>query len=429
MNSEFTTLIRKMISEQGSAVLLNEARCKALLADYCRSDYKKERRLFQLALEAKIPDALVNAGSAADDIQEQAARRLEDDYMLAEDAASDVVAMLAGLLRKAGPAKSAPGKGKVKPATGKGTKPCPRCGKEIGLDWKACPWCGVSFLSTALVYPGGQAPAELVPKAGDLSNPDILAKFGILGSSAADISAALTDLHNYLSSKTPYELGEDDYIKPGDYIDLPSLTVPGSFVWLDSAGKYSSGVNTVQNSSFGDYAGPSLRLIVAGINTFARANKLPHVVFQFKNVPFGYSMNGTDSNQGGYKDSAIRKFLVSAFLPALEKAGIPEALLYAPDRTVGTDTISDKIWLPTEWEMFGKLHFSVQDEANKETLDYYESNWTRRKYCSPDKTCWYWEGSPDASQAAAFAMIDNHGNANSFKASALGGCAPAFCIQ
>jgi hypothetical protein len=58
MDAAFITIVQKLVSEQGKEALLNAARCKALLADYTRGEYKKESRLLLQALEAGVAKAI-----------------------------------------------------------------------------------------------------------------------------------------------------------------------------------------------------------------------------------------------------------------------------------------------------------------------------------------------------------------------------------
>jgi tetratricopeptide (TPR) repeat protein len=140
MNIEFTALIQKMVDEQGRDALLDKTRCKALLADYCKSDYQKERRLLTMAVEAGVPEALANAGADVENVKTQCVKKLQDEYFWVETVCHDVTDMLSELLTPAKPSES----DIVAAAIGK-TRPCPGCGKPIGMKWMACPWCGVSF--------------------------------------------------------------------------------------------------------------------------------------------------------------------------------------------------------------------------------------------------------------------------------------------
>jgi hypothetical protein len=97
-----------------------------------------------------------------------------------------------------------------------------------------------------------------------------------------------------------------------------------------------------------DGHGNLLRLIVVGINSFHSKDKytvtanngVPHLVFQFQNIPVSRRMNMSDSNGGGYAASEMRKYLIpvdgdtdansGAFLTGLLDAGVPKAVMWAP---------------------------------------------------------------------------------------------------
>jgi ribosomal protein L40E len=121
MNAEFTAIIQQLIAEQGKDVLFNAAKCKAFLADYTRGDYKKETRLLLQVVEAGMAKELADAKELAI-CKKKLARDLRDDFFIAEDAAADVVSLLAFALRGdtakltvRNPEKPAP-QTKVKPA-------------------------------------------------------------------------------------------------------------------------------------------------------------------------------------------------------------------------------------------------------------------------------------------------------------------------
>ena len=52
MEQGFIDILQKLIAEQGKEILLNASKCKALLADYTKNEYKKESRLLLQALDA-----------------------------------------------------------------------------------------------------------------------------------------------------------------------------------------------------------------------------------------------------------------------------------------------------------------------------------------------------------------------------------------
>ncbi|GHU53273.1 hypothetical protein FACS189496_4510 [Bacilli bacterium] len=98
MDTAFETIVDKLISEQGKDVLFTVSKCKPLLADYTRGEYKKESRLLLQAVEAGTPKA-INAAADLVLCKKQQVRLLHEDYFLTEEMAAEVVDMLALLLR------------------------------------------------------------------------------------------------------------------------------------------------------------------------------------------------------------------------------------------------------------------------------------------------------------------------------------------
>jgi hypothetical protein len=217
----------------------------------------------------------------------------------------------------------------------------------------------------------------------------------------------------------------------GDWIDLPKLTVQG-----DAGG---GAINTGNVDLGGN--GKLLRLIVVGIDSFAATNKdaPAHIVFQFQNIPGDHRMNASDTNAGGYKASEMRRYVTGAFLRGLAAAGVPEGVLYAPtryianggDRATAADALADRLWLPTERELFGENWASNETwetAANQARLEYYKGDTQRKKYNVDNDSRW-WEASPYSGSAASFCHAGSYGNAGNHDASAVGGCAPAFCVR
>jgi hypothetical protein len=261
----------------------------------------------------------------------------------------------------------------------------------------------------------------------DPTNQNIKTKFG-----ASTATEAFAKLHYLISSP----IGTDDFttiIALGDYIDLDSLPISGSVAINDVAL---------------DANRRLLRLIVVGINSFstgAAAANNPgapgHVVFQFQNIPVTHRMEATDINTNGYLGSEMRTYLTGAFLTGLKAVtGLTDAMLWGPTRKVankgsgadGTHTITDTLWLPTEWEMFGSNTYSStthETSTNQARLEYYDSPARRIKYISGLTATEYWLASPNPSNTVAFDVVNNSGAAYVNVASAVGGCAPAFCVK
>jgi hypothetical protein len=218
----------------------------------------------------------------------------------------------------------------------------------------------------------------------------------------------------------------------GDWIDLPRLSVQG-----DAGG---GAINT-DNVDLGA-KGKLLRLMVVGIDSFAAINRdaPAHVVFQFQNVPGTHRMNASNTNAGGYRESEMRRYLTGNFLRGLVAAGVPEGVLYAPTRYIANggkrataaDALADRLWPPTEWEVYSWSNTTWETTANQARLEYYADSaagnrWT--KYDAKGGSIWWWEASPDAGSAAYFAAVGGAGYATGSSASAVGGFAPAFCVR
>jgi hypothetical protein len=219
------------------------------------------------------------------------------------------------------------------------------------------------------------------------------------------------------------------------------------------------------------------RLIVVGVNSFHSGKEgydgtytieendgTPHVVFQFQHIPVVRRMNAADTNEGGYEKSEMRKYLVPVtgdsasgnFLTGLKNAGVPEGVLWAPKRVLskgrngaGSVTLSDKLWLPTEAEMFGYGHYSADGEMaeNQAWLEYYDSeddgpgstyvHSSRLKlWCGvggyPDGSIGlaYWTGSAYKTGDDRYCVVFFDGTPDFLcgNATRVNGVAPAFCV-
>ncbi|MCL2793047.1 MAG: hypothetical protein FWD87_08135 [Spirochaetaceae bacterium] len=122
MDSNFITILQKLVLEQGKEVLLNQVKCKALLADYTHGEYKKESRLLFQALDIGVPKA-IEAAYDFKKYKQQQIKILKEEYFLAEEVAADVVDTLVLVLK------------------GKEKSYCKKCSKELLEEWKTCPYC------------------------------------------------------------------------------------------------------------------------------------------------------------------------------------------------------------------------------------------------------------------------------------------------
>jgi len=128
MNQGFIAILQQLITEQGKEALLNPAKCKAFLADYTKSEYKKESRLLLQALDAGVPKA-IDATKELEICKQQQIGVLQEEYSLTVEAATDLVDTLALVLREK--QESEVSQGPV----------CSNCGKELQKEWEGCPYC------------------------------------------------------------------------------------------------------------------------------------------------------------------------------------------------------------------------------------------------------------------------------------------------
>jgi len=98
VDKTFIDVLQKLSAEQGKEALLNESKCKALLADYTKGEYKKESRLLFQALKAGVQKA-INTTQELASCKKQQAMLLHEDYGLDKNSAADVVNALAFVLR------------------------------------------------------------------------------------------------------------------------------------------------------------------------------------------------------------------------------------------------------------------------------------------------------------------------------------------
>jgi len=90
MDSEFITILRKLITEQGKEVLFNPSKCKAFLADYTHGEYKKESRLLIQTIEAGVPKAIDTSGDLSQCKQQQI-KVLHEEFFVTEEIAKDII--------------------------------------------------------------------------------------------------------------------------------------------------------------------------------------------------------------------------------------------------------------------------------------------------------------------------------------------------
>ncbi|GHS88497.1 hypothetical protein FACS189487_06900 [Campylobacterota bacterium] len=114
MDAQFVAIVERLVREQGKAVMLDAAKCKFLLNDYAKNEYKKGRHLLLIAVEVGVAKEIANAADVAIAKKVQI-RTLKDDHFIDEAAAAGVVDLL-GLVLRGDRSVSAGGRGVQTPS-------------------------------------------------------------------------------------------------------------------------------------------------------------------------------------------------------------------------------------------------------------------------------------------------------------------------
>lgn len=145
-----------------------------------------------------------------------------------------------------------------------------------------------------------------------------------------------------------------------------------------------------------------------------------------------HAMNDHATNEGGWKDSAMRKWLNEDVLHRLPK----ELQAMIVPRTIrqkinGEEVqMQDKLWLPSFTEMFGADAAAewAPCDLGDEQFELFDSERSRVKEVPGRGTWWYWLRSPYASSSASFCLVISDGRANFSFASFARGVAFGFCL-
>jgi hypothetical protein len=206
-------------------------------------------------------------------------------------------------------------------------------------------------------------------------------------------------------------------LRLADYLDLPSLN--------------DGTTNLSWNAAY-----KNLRIHIAGFNIYKNAgdteNTKNHIVFQFRNCPTTHRMNASNDNTGGYAATEMKTYLEGGF-----KSGLVAVLgdyLYTVRRLLSTKGSwaweSDTVFLPTEREVWGSCVWAEKEYDGGLQAQYpiFQDSVIYKVKRYNGSRQWWWEASPYAASAAYFCFAHDHGGANYSHASAVGGCAPAFCV-
>ena len=171
---------------------------------------------------------------------------------------------------------------------------------------------------------------------------------------------------------------------------------------------------------------------IIGINhdTYAAGGKAP-LTFQLHDCyEDTKSMNSSDTNSGGWTSCAMRSTnlpVILALMPTEVQNGIREVSKKASvgGESSTIETVSDKLFLLSEVEIFGSTSYSAAGEGTQ--YDYYKAGNSKVKKRNGSAAYW-WERSPRASNSAFFCLVGSNGNANDDIASNAYGVAFGFCF-
>ena len=141
-------------------------------------------------------------------------------------------------------------------------------------------------------------------------------------------------------------------------------------------------------------------------------------------------MNSTNTNSGGWASCAMRQTHLPAILsqmPTEVQNGIREVnkLTSAGDGSATINTSADKLFLPSEIEIFGSVSGSKSGEGTR--YDYYKAGNSKMKRRSGVLTDW-WERSPWGRGSTSFCGVNTGGGYGGYGASNTNGIAFAFCF-
>lgn len=149
-------------------------------------------------------------------------------------------------------------------------------------------------------------------------------------------------------------------------------------------------------------------------------------------------MNTSDTNNGGFPDSALYDYLSTTVWNALpaELRNVVKTIYKwygTGNSTTNGAWHGSKLWVPLEYELFGSNTYSPATEhttgnARKYPIFTDDASRIKKLNNGSGNAPWYWEASPRASNAANFCIVDSNGYANSALAAGSGGVCFGLCI-
>ena len=145
----------------------------------------------------------------------------------------------------------------------------------------------------------------------------------------------------------------------------------------------------------------------------------------------GFKMNNSNTNSGGWKNSAMRTStmaIMKGYLPSAWRSIIKPVNKVSGtggDSSSGTETVSDSCFLLAEIEIFGSNRYSVSGEGTQ--YAYYKAGNSKVKYKGGSAYAW-WERSSRSGYSDFFCYVYSNGSASYYPASNGLGVAFGFCV-
>lgn len=143
-----------------------------------------------------------------------------------------------------------------------------------------------------------------------------------------------------------------------------------------------------------------------------------------------YPMNGSNTNVGGWKNSVMRTSTMATLLNQLS-SDLKNVLKFVNkvssvgNNSSGLETVSDKLFLLSEIEVFGSTTYSYAGEGRQ--YEYYSAGNTTIKKVNGSANFW-WERSPRSGNTGHFCYVSSSGYADYNLASTSYGVSFGFCV-
>ena len=146
-----------------------------------------------------------------------------------------------------------------------------------------------------------------------------------------------------------------------------------------------------------------------------------------------HNMNSTNTNQGGWGNSEMRSYLnntIYSTLPSdLKSVIIQKTHMHTRGNQQTTVTsVSDNLWLPTEWECFGNGNASGDTANYNKQYSIFSTATSRiKKIVGSTSACIWWLASPILNFSEAFCIVNTDGSVSGVSASSTRGV--ALCLR